>query len=1567
MTINSNVNNNSAVVVVGRTAPVPTGQQPAEKSIPVVIASDQEAIPVEEQNKQQSEVALSLLGIPRSEVALGIFADVNTYDVNPSEWTAVPEQTITLPAGGATGSSTANEYTGFPGIQDWGLGHVPAEAGALIEAPGNEYSILTSKRFFRYQPGRVSAGTFGVKFGRAPYTMATTLSAAFFPNGAIADNGKTYLLADQNIQVFNPSVKKYGVFDKFDGYYYESINEGRGDNFTCVRRTQSLIRQKNKTYFYDPDNTNNPRQFGNKQFDDYGNMEVPGDYYDYHGDAVILRDGLLNIHGGLFDQSLLKEKREIYIAAQGGDATTDEDGTNETEILLDPYEKHIKDFSYNNSTGVCQVTTTSDHGFKEGDSVTLKDILLKCNTGAKLYPNKYAQTLFRVAGKGTDADGNSSANTIKVFLGKSFYDTPDENTGYNGFYGFSVDVAYNAGTGKVKKVGNNVANSVNIDEWSYNGITGVATVKFASNITWMLEGSRVKMSSPVTLNGTGKTSFPGTDDPDVFYVRRRVDASTVELQIGKEAVSGIDPANNTYNTGGQLEQFLDNNIPESGGDVFAIDDFNYIVSQDDSDFGYAFIKTSSANNISVGDRIDLSGIETNCSYNPKPKIYPAKDDEDTFPIENVTSNTFQIYLKESTIVHQHADLAGNTSGANFSGFTGRCTSLGLRKGSGVYLYKNKKQTDSTAFNDFGSASTIQNSLVDGGIYYVSKVLGSRIKLTRAAAGDSNNFSLGNVKVYENSQITPIEMNSGSRVSFKLTPDQTPGLAGDTGTVNGVTGDGSGGGIVYNPTTGVMQMTVTSHGLETGDLIKIDDYSLVFTCALDTHNTEHRYPRSFNPNLDGTPDPGGNATLNTRAPDPVSGKWIPVTVEDNDNFTVQVLANVPSTNQSVHRFVKSDPNCIAFKKNTPYVVTPAPFILPNTTKFKYRGSIEQGDPQAITSFNPYGCFPYRYSYGTSVDDKVGFITTNISLNNDANANSIRNDIDDVNNKLLKEWVYNHVQPQFWGVYEYRVPRSRFSGEKVHGIAGDKGSDALGPNVLYSDVVYSNSVQNFPGQAVRDPATGSTLVSGSSWNLNPENVTMYKIEFSWYGAVGALFLAYVPLDSGEARWVRVHHLRASNQLKVASLGNPTLPITYYVYGGGTEYSYGYKNDTRTDNTIGYSNSYSEFLVKYGASYYIDGGDRGTVRLFNYATPVSSEVYGSRLRFNINSVNNYGDQGTIQDPFPHLDLNGATNTNGPTVTDPTFYMGATLITPNREPNVKVVWVNGTKIYLSKPISADQSGNFFLVLDRPNILVGLNCRSKVNGVRNRIQVYPTRLSIGNSNQPATIKLIKTPVFQTKDATNPDSNAGSGGSDGDFQTLYTNGDGLTVGSIGRATELSGAEIPPTSKPYLENLTSTYGYFRAYYEGDNGNVFTVFGLLQRNASGTYLFNTNEKFSANIVIFGDFLRAGEFREPNPASNGLDGSGVNPTSDPLTSLSAIAVSDEQRTPIPGTGQVITTLFTPSNSGEQFPLQQFFDYNKDYLSFPLTDEVENLFIVGSVNRLYDSSAAETEINAAITWEEQ
>lgn len=113
-----------SVVTVGRTAPIPPGPQLAEKSLPVVIASDQEAVPVVVQNQQISEVSLSLLGIPRSETALGIFADVTTYDINPNEWQS---------EGGGTAS------------------HIASESAAKITvgtALTNDYEILSSKRFF---------------------------------------------------------------------------------------------------------------------------------------------------------------------------------------------------------------------------------------------------------------------------------------------------------------------------------------------------------------------------------------------------------------------------------------------------------------------------------------------------------------------------------------------------------------------------------------------------------------------------------------------------------------------------------------------------------------------------------------------------------------------------------------------------------------------------------------------------------------------------------------------------------------------------------------------------------------------------------------------------------------------------------------------------------------------------------------------------------------------------------------------------------------------------------------------------------------------------------------------------------------------------------------------------------------------------------------------------------------------------------------------------------------------------------------------------------------------------
>jgi hypothetical protein len=120
-----------AVVTVGRTAPIPPGPQLASKSLPVVIASDQEAVPVVVQNQQISEVSLSLLGIPRAEVALGIFADVTTYDINPNEW-----------ASEGTGTTT----------------HIPTESAAEVSLGHGLYQCVSNfrKQAFLSLPARAA-------------------------------------------------------------------------------------------------------------------------------------------------------------------------------------------------------------------------------------------------------------------------------------------------------------------------------------------------------------------------------------------------------------------------------------------------------------------------------------------------------------------------------------------------------------------------------------------------------------------------------------------------------------------------------------------------------------------------------------------------------------------------------------------------------------------------------------------------------------------------------------------------------------------------------------------------------------------------------------------------------------------------------------------------------------------------------------------------------------------------------------------------------------------------------------------------------------------------------------------------------------------------------------------------------------------------------------------------------------------------------------------------------------------------------------------------------------------
>ena len=61
-----------------------------------------------------------------------------------------------------------------------------------------------------------------------------------------------------------------------------------------------------------------------------------------------------------------------------------------------------------------------------------------------------------------------------------------------------------------------------------------------------------------------------------------------------------------------------------------------------------------------------------------------------------------------------------------------------------------------------------------------------------------------------------------------------------------------------------------------------------------------------------------------------------------------------------------------------------------------------------------------------------------------------------------------------------------------------------------------------------------------------------------------------------------------------------------------------------------------------------------------------------------------------------------------------------------------------------------------------------------------------------------------------------------------------------------------------------------------------------------------------------------------------------------------------PIPGTGTNVATLYLQQGT-EQFDLAAYFDYNKEYLSFPLTDNTESLYLAVDSDQLVDDPAGQ------------
>lgn len=144
-----------------------------------------------------------------------------------------------------------------------------------------------------------------------------------------------------------------------------------------------------------------------------------------------------------------------------------------------------------------------------------------------------------------------------------------------------------------------------------------------------------------------------------------------------------------------------------------------------------------------------------------------------------------------------------------------------------------------------------------------------------------------------------------------------------------------------------------------------------------------------------------------------------------------------------------------------------------------------------------------------------------------------------------------------------------------------------------------------EITQDLFNGDTMDGNgnSGYNIDVTKVTMYKVEFGWYGAIGARFLAYVPTGNGDCRWVVMHTIIIENGMGQPCLADPYFKFKYILDINETSF-------LRSP----------QFLYKYGASCYIDGGDDNAGEVYSYN---SNQVVSSFI-----TLTDRDDDGDIDD---------------------------------------------------------------------------------------------------------------------------------------------------------------------------------------------------------------------------------------------------------------------------------------------------------------------------------------------------
>ena len=459
----------------------------------------------------------------------------------------------------------------------------------------------------------------------------------------------------------------------------------------------------------------------------------------------------------------------------------------------------INNFTYDNITGLCTVTTaTSISGvIGVGSEVRLDNIGLNCAFGNSVYPDGSQGYTFTVlsqpasnnftfnAGISTLAHTYVSGGTVNAGLTTSIF--PDGSQGYS-----------------FKTIG--------VAATSFTANVGVSSIRH----TWNAGG--------VVQTGITTDIFPGdaqnSPTGDTFQLISAPNANTLVFN------AGISTIPSTY---------------VSGGSVLL------------------------GHRMKVGAEIALTGLGMTCGMSTEVHTYPRNRDTITDTsvaiiadgTEHTVSNV--AYNPTTGVMTLTSNAHGFHNGDKIK-LAEKSLTFTCDKDNNLTTHSYPRKSDPLYNRWVGIANTTVNTFK---IQVLDSIPSSNTDAHTFVSATANGLT------HNTGNITLNVGPSGPKHQFTHTFDGT-----DTFTPTAV---------AYNPVTGVMTLTIDNHPFRNGDFVGIAQSALTFTCAQDSHGSNHAYPR---------------------ATDPIINKWIAATNITTNTFDVQVLDTVPSTNVGVHTFVSA---------------------------------------------------------------------------------------------------------------------------------------------------------------------------------------------------------------------------------------------------------------------------------------------------------------------------------------------------------------------------------------------------------------------------------------------------------------------------------------------------------------------------------------------------------------------------------------------------------------------------------------------------------------------------------------